>query len=193
MDLTVELLLNKRDYDAQAFTRKIIAIFEDRLTKAVQMQYKTERDIKWFKLERFTAIEGYVVVHGDIEVRVGDVLNTANGPVVVDEKNQKYATNTVKYVLNSKVLQGGTVEAIFQHMEFVSSLAREASDTQLVEILKSGAINSTDLVGNPALTQVMEKITRPTTFETFDTGPLTEDQYRTLRLCAKLGKTEKAH
>jgi hypothetical protein len=191
MELTVDMLLSKRDYDGQAFTRKIIELFSANLTKAVQMQNKYDRAIKWNKVERFPSIDNYVVVMGEVEVRPGDVLSTASGEVLIDDTNINQFTRPVKYVLNSKILQHGTVEALYQHIMFVASSASSLSEADLIQVLRSGAVSDNLVLENPTLKPILDKITRPTSFEGFDTSTLDEAQFNTLRYCASMSKTSK--
>lgn len=194
MELTLDMLLCKRDYDNQAFTRKIIGLFDVNLTKAVQMLYKMDRAIKWTGVERFVAIDKYVIVAGEVEVCVGDVLTVASGEeVLIDETNINRYTRPVRYLLHSNILQNGTSEAIYQHLAFVDEASKTLPEVELVEVLRSGAVSENVVLENPTLKPILEKITRPTSFESFDTSTLTDEQYNTLRFCANLGKTEKKH
>jgi hypothetical protein len=90
--------------------------------------------------------------------------------------------------LNAKVLQNGTPEAIFRHLSFVESLSKNSNEAEVIELLRRGVVEENGLVENPALSGIIEKITRPTTFESFDTSRLTEEQYNSLRLCATYSK-----
>ena len=193
MELTVDMLLSKRDYDGQAFTRKIIELFSTNLTKAVQMLYKYDRAIKWTKVERFPAVDGYILVQGLVEIRPGDILMVAGGEVLIDESNINQYTRPVHYTLNSKILQHGTLEAIFQHVAFVESVAKTLPELEVIEVLRSGAVSENVVMENPTLKPILDKITRPTSFEAFDTSTLSESQFNTLRFCANLGKTPKPH
>lgn len=188
MDLTIDMLLSKRDYDNLSFTRRILGLFADKLSKAVQMQFKFDREIRWEGVERFRAVERYVIVAGEAELRPGDTLNTPNGPVLVTEQNVKELRHPLHYVLDSKVLQSGTVEDLYQHIICVAELAKHLPERELIQALRSGAINNHDMMGNPVLAPILERITRPTVFESFDTGHLSEEQYKSLRLCANAGK-----
>ena len=191
MELTVDMLLCKRDYDNQAFTRKIIELFSGNLTKAVQMLYKFDRAIKWYKVERFPAVDNYVLVRGDVEIRLGDILTLPNGEVLIDETNINQFTRPVHYTLNSKILQHGTVEAVFQHIAFVDGIAKSLPELEVIQVLRSGAVSENVVMENPTLKPILEKITRPTSFEGFDTSTLDESQFNTLRYCANISKTSK--
>ena len=191
MELTVDMLLSKRDYDGQAFTRKIIELFSANLTKAVQMFYKFDRAIKWTKVERFTAVNNYVLVRGEVEIRPGDVLTLPTGEVLIDETNVNQYTRPLYYTLNSKILQHGTVEAIYQHVAFVDGVAKSLPEAEVIEVLRSGAVSESVVMENPTLKPILDKITRPTTFEGFDTSTLDEAQFNTLRHCANMSKTSK--
>ena len=189
MDLTIDMLLSKRDYDYLAFTRKILDLFADKLSKAVQMQFKFDRGVNWESVERFRAVDRYVIVKGEAELRPGDTLNTPEGPVLITEENLNQWRHPLRYVLDSKVLQNGTLEDLYQHITCVAELARELPEAELIHALRSGAINNHDMMGNPVLAPILERITRPSVFESFDTHGLTEEQYNSLRLCANIGKT----
>jgi hypothetical protein len=193
MELTLEMLLSKRDYDNIAFTRKIIELFSSNLTKAAQMLYKFDRDIKWNKVERFPAVDEYVLIRGEVEVRVGDILTLATGQVVVDEENINQYTRPLHYMLHSRILQNGTVEELYQHLSFIEDIAKKLPDAELTELLRSGAVSENVVMENPTLKPILDKITRPTSFEAFDTSNLSEEQFNTLRFCANLGKTGKPH
>lgn len=184
MEPSLELLLNKRDYDYMTFTKKLIDMFGAKLSKAVQMHYKIDRTITWYKCDRFNAIEGFVLVMGDVEIQPGDMIRTPDGDIVATLENKHTLSNTVRYILSSKVLQHGTVEAIYQHVIFVETLAREATEEQIYEILSNEVFDTNTLIENPEYAGILNKITRPTTFESFDTSELTEEQYNSLRLCA---------
>lgn len=193
MDLTLNLLLNKRDYDQATFSRKIIDIFSEKLTKAVQMQYKFERDILWTGIDSFRAVDGYVLVYGSAELKPGDIITVGEEEIVITEQNIRQYHRPLRYVLNARVLQHGTLEALFQHIVFVTELAVNLSDAEIVPALKSGELNNANVTDNPILLPIIEKITRPSVFESFDTHELSPDQYQALRLCANIGKTEKKH
>lgn len=193
MELTLEMLLSKRDYDNIAFTRKIIELFSSNLTKAVQMLYKYDRNVKWTKVERFPAVDEYVLLRGEVEVRVGDVLTLTTGQVVIDETNINQYTRPLHYTLHSRILQHGTVEELYQHLSFIEDIARKLPEAELIDVLRSGAVSESVVMENPTLKPILDKITRPTSFEAFDTSNLSEEQFNTLRFCANLGKTEKPH
>ena len=193
MELTVDMLLSKRDYDTQAFTRKILDLFSANLTKAVQMYYKTDRHIKWYRVDRFPAVDNYIVVAGEAEILVGDVLQIESETVLINEDNINKYTRPVRYILNSKILQHGTVESIYQHICFVESAAKTMPEAELIALLRSGAVSENLVLENPTLKPILDKITRPTSFESFDTSTLTEDQFTSLKLCAYQGKTQKKH
>lgn len=181
MDLTIDMLLRKRDYDNMAVTRKILELFSGRLTEAIKLLTKMDRDIKWYRVESFNPVENYIIVQGEMETQVGDTLQTADGPVLIDESNKKRYSNTVRYCLNASILQSGTVEAIYQHVAFVDAIAREMSEEDIIRTLRSGVVNENAALENLAISDVMEKLSRPTTFESFDTSNLTEEQYISLR------------
>ncbi len=189
MDLTLDMLVSKRDYDNLAFTRRIIELFSDNLSKATRMQFKCDREFRWLSVERFRAVDGYLVINGEVEIRPGDTLNTPEGPVLITDENVREFHQPLRYVLDSKILQNGTAEALYQHIIFVAELAKSLPEHELIATLRSGAVNDATMTTNPALAPILEKITRPTVFESFDTGNLTEEQYNTLRLCANLGKS----
>lgn len=184
MEPSLDLLLSKRDYDYMSFTKKAIETFGSKLTKALQMHLKTERNITWFRVERYKGIDGFVIVMGDVEVVPGDMVNTPEGGILATEENYKNLTNTARYILSSKVLQQGNPEAIYQHIVFIETLAREATEEQIHEILSNEIFDSAALIENPQMQAIVNRITRPTVFESFDTSNLTEEQYNTLRLCA---------
>lgn len=193
MELSLNMLLNKRDYDNLAFTKNIIALFSANLTKAVQMFYKYDRDVKWTHIERFDAVDGYVLVKGEVEVRPGDVLTLPEGEVMVDDKNIHLYTRPLYYALNGKVLQHGTVEDLFQHVSFVDEVSKTLPEAEVIKVLRSGAVSANVVMENPTLKPILEKITRPTSFESFDTSTLSEEQFNSLRQCANIGKTPKPH
>lgn len=191
MDLTLNLLLNKRDYDYAAFSRKIIAMFSEKLTKAVQMQFKFDRDIVWTSVDSFRAVDGYVLVHGTVEVQAGDIITVEGEEILITEDNIRKYHRPLRYVLNARVLQHGSLETLFQHIIFVTELAVNLTDAEIVPALLSGELNNANVTDNPVLAPIIEKITRPSVFESFDTQDLTPTQYQSLRLCASMGKTEK--
>lgn len=185
MDLTIEMLLRKRDYDHQAFTKKIIDLFGERLNTAVNILSKMEREIKWYKVELFTFVNDYVVIQGEMETCSGDTLYTENGPVLIDESNKTKYVNNVRYCLNVKILQHGTIEALIQHIAFIDTIAKEMSDEDIISTLRSGVVNENMALENLALSDIMEKLSRPSTFESFDTSSLSEEQYLRLRSCSQ--------
>lgn len=190
MNVSIELLLNKRDYDTRAFTKQIIALFGDRLTKAIHMKYKMTRPIEWKSIVSFPNLEGYITISGDTEVWVGDLLNTPQGEAIVTEENIDQFTNSIYYILKANILQYGTVEDILQHINFVEMLAKTLSETELLDALRRGATSEVTAIEDPTLAPILEKITRPTVFELFKTEELSEDQFTSLRMNAQLGKTK---
>lgn len=191
MELSLDMLLNKRDYDNRMFTKKIIELLSANLTKAVQMLYKFDRGVKWTQVERFSAVDNYVLIRGEVELRPGDVLTLHDGDVLLDETNINGFTRPIHFTLNSKILQHGTVEAIYQHVAFVDSVAKTLPEAEIIKVLRSGAVSENVVMSNPTLKPILERITRPTSFESFDTSELSEEQYNTLRYCANYGKSEK--
>jgi hypothetical protein len=188
MELSIDLLLQKRDYDSQAFTKKIIETFSEKLTKTVHMLYKLDRDIKWHTVERFKPVVGFICIVGTVDVHVGDTINTPEGAVLLTPDNIADHHHNVSYLINSNILQHGTVEELYQHVVLVESIIREATTEEIIHVLKTGAASQVEVVANPAVSGIVERITRPSNFEGFDTSGLTEAQYITLRACAQTGK-----
>lgn len=188
MDISIELLLNKRDYDTAAFTKQIIALFGKNLNQAINLIYKNDRDIQWKRIERFTLIPGYITLSGNVEVRVGDMLRTVDGEVLITDENVTAYTNSLRYVLKSSILQHGTVEDIYQHVTFVESMANAMNEEELITLLRSGVVCHSSAIADPNVEPILEKITRPTIFESFKTELLSDEQFASLRLNANAGK-----
>ncbi len=188
MDISLELLLSKRDYDNIAFTRQIIALFGENLSKAVCLIFKMDRRIQWKTVNRYNPLPGYVTITGDIQTDVGDLIRTLNGEVLITEDNINDYTNTLRYVLKSSIIQHGTIEDIYQHITFVAAMSNALEEKELMDLLRSGAVCHTSAIENPTTEAILDKITRPTVFESFRTESLSEDQFTSLRLNAQAGK-----
>lgn len=188
MEPTLNMLLAKRDFDFAAFSKKIIEIFGERLTKAVRMTIKSDRHITWHSVADFPAVDNFVVVSGSLEVRPGDMLNTESGQLLATEENYKNITNPVRYILSAKVLQFGSVEAIFQHINFVDSLATTLESDEIVRVLNAQVFDTESMLENPMMADVLNQITRPTVYESFDATQLSDEQFQSLRLCSTSAK-----
>lgn len=184
MEPSLELLINKRDYDYVSLTKKIFNIFGERLTRAFQLHLKRDRNINWIKIEIFERVQGYVFVVGNMEVRPGDLLTVDGRQVLVTEENlAQYAnSHTLCYVLNADVLQHGSVETLYKHINFVESVSRLPTEQEALDALDKFRYNWADIIQNPDTQEILDRITRPTVFESFDVSGLTDQQFESLRL-----------
>jgi hypothetical protein len=190
MDISIEMLISKRDYDTATFTKKILGLFSENLTKAIQLFTKSDREVTWHRVERFPAVEGYILVAGEMEIREGDMLLTNRGEVLITPDNKAQYTNNIKYVLNSKILQNESVETIYKHIKFVDSLGKSSiGEAEIIQILRSGATTEAIVLENPALAPLVEKITRPTVFDSFATETLSEEQFNSFKLNSYISKS----
>ncbi len=183
MELSLDTMILKRDFDFFAFTNKIMSTYDKSLREAVRMFYKIDRDVEWQRLDRLNEIPGYVVIIGKFLVNIGDVVVKNGVELIVDRTNIHEALPQVRLVLHANIVQNGSPKAILQHMQFVQSLSASGiSEAELVKVLNSGATTDMPTVENPAVNSIIEKITRPALVDSFDATALTEDQYNVLRL-----------
>lgn len=186
MEPSLYLLVQKRDYDFSAFTRKIIASFSEKLTKAVHMFQKTDRAIRWNRIEAYDQIDGFVVVVGSVEIRVGDMLQTREGEVLMTEENIDNFTNTVRFFVHSNKLQNASLEEFYQHLCFVVEITQTLPETEAIEILRNEVYDQTTFLESPLVANILDKLTRPTVVENFDVSDLTDEQVRALRLNSRI-------
>ena len=183
VELSLETMILKRDFDFLAFTNKIMSTYDKNLREAVRMFYKIDRDVEWQRLDRLNEIPGYLVIIGKFLVSIGDVVVKNGVEVIVDRENIHEAVPQIRLVLHANIVQNGTPKAIHQHMQFVQSLSASGiTEAELVKVLNSGATTDMPTVENPAVNSIIEKITRPALVDSFDATALTEDQYNVLRL-----------
>ena len=188
MEPSLYLLVQKRDYDFSAFTRKIISSFSDKLTKAVHMYQKTDRNILWHRIEAYEKIEGFVVVVGSVEIKVGDMLKTRDGEVLMTEDNIDAFVNTVRFFVHSGKLQHASLEEFYQHLCFVVEITQTLPESEALEVLNNEVFDQTSFIESPMVANILEKLTRPTIVENFDVSGLTDEQVKTLRLNSNISQ-----
>lgn len=181
--LGIEVLLSKRDYDFQSFTKKIIDRFVEKLTRAAQVYLKTDRPIHWYSIDKLSKVPHYAVVVGNIEIRPGDVIKTADGEIVVDEATVRNYANTYRAYVPMKLLDEGTTTLLYKHLRDFSSISKMLSEEDLIKYLNAvGDINQAELINDPKHEKILDKMTKPLVVDGFDTETLSDDQILSINI-----------
>lgn len=131
MDETIVELLEKRDNMFEALTQQITALFSEKLNKAVSIMMKEKRDTEWYSIEVLPDNK-HVRIHGLVEAKEGDTLNTEEGVSVMT--SEQVANNPffiLKIIISIDALENGTAERIYTDIKKVFDAEGEEGESFL--------------------------------------------------------------
>lgn len=184
-EVTIQTLLEKREFDYLYFTKKVIARFSDNLTRAAQQYLKTDRSIMWWSVDRIVKLPKYVTVKGNVELYPGDLLKTATGEVVLTEDNVHEYVNTFHLIVPMALLDSGSATMLYKHIRDYHLIANALEGDDLVGYLNSledAPVSEAELIKDPKHEKILEKITKPLSVDGFDTDGLSDEQVLNIRL-----------
>lgn len=178
-------LIEKRKEIYHQETKKIIALFEEKLNKAMQYMMKDDRAITWFSLETIPDLVDYVYLKGHFQTRLFDVLIINGEKVTITEEKLRENPNfLLKLMLPIKMLESGTSEDIYKAISDYMQLNRLTESDKLEEAIKnSKSENLSELMEDE---QFIDEITRPKEFMGFDIENLSDEKIKQLMFSALL-------
>lgn len=171
-------------------TQKTLALFSDKLNKAVQYFMKLDRDITWISLEPVPGADNFVFISGLLEVQLNDIVIIAGERVRVDEDfiaSYKHKKTAVQMILTIEELETLEPKDLFEKIKDFYEVSGVIGQENLLKALGQRKANSIrelmndieehipseieDILTPPAITKEPEVDNL-----SFDLSLLTEDQ-----------------
>lgn len=179
--------INERNKTYLAETQKLIALFIDKLNKAVQYFIKIDRDIEWKSVEFIPGSETFIYVVGFVEIKLGDIISINDKKIVIDENYLSTNPNItpIRIMISIEDLNAMAPHELYGKIKEFYDLASFMSHEQIAAAVATLKItNLHDLLEknitefNNALTDV-----EPRNVEelSFDLSSLSDDQRQQLR------------
>lgn len=176
-------------------TQKLIALFIDKLNKAVQYFIKIDRDVDWKSVEFIPGSDTFLYIIGLVDVKIGDVIvyNESTRLVVDEEYIKSNPPRTpIRIMISVEDLDTLTAKELYQKIKDFYELSSIMSHDQIASIITTNKIND--------ITEVLDYVTTPLPNETktdaspnepqFNLSKLTEEQRQQIKFYNDTSKTK---
>lgn len=179
--------INVRNNVYYESTQKLIALFVDKLNKAVQYFIKIDRDVDWKSVEFIPGSDIFVYIVGLVDIKIGDVVvYNESTKLVVDEDYLK--TNPprtpIRIMISVEDLDVMTAKELYEKIKEFYDLSSVMSHEQIANLITTNKITDISDVLDHVTSASFEKedLTSSSKEEpSFDLAKLTEEQRQQLK------------
>lgn len=191
----ISSLLCKRDVDFDTITNSVVGTIGVNVIKAVQYFLNKVRKMQLLSLERMDVLPGFCMLKLTMYPNTGDIINTNQGQIVIDESNINKFLQNIELMVSMKALDTNSAFVIYKSIKDVNQIATSAKEDVVERLLKYNSIPldehnininvlETHIMENPDFCDILEILTKPEDISIlgFDVNNLNQNQIFNLKI-----------
>lgn len=193
-------LLTKRDVDYDNMTNGVIELIQEPLIKAVQFFLNRKRDLKILSIECRDILPGFCFVKFLMYPNIGDIIDTANGQVVIDENSHGKLLQNVDLIISTKALDSNSAYTMYKNIKDVNDIIASSKENSVENLTKYNTLDidnsytadvlDVKILNNPEFCDILDILTKPKdlTILGFDASTLDQNKLNLLRFFEAMDK-----
>jgi len=157
-------LLEKRDSEYKSTTKEILALYGDKLVKALRFYMKTERTIRIESIGFYSKNKNFIQLKFTTELLVGDKILASDGKryELTEQNIKNFVSEQMDLYLPIKLVDVGTPVQIYDKIKFFDDFVKKYGPEKFSLCINSGIEDFTDLVEKEQHQHLLERLTDPT-------------------------------
>lgn len=165
-------LLNKRFFEYESSTKKILELYSEKMIKALRLYSKTDKDIDLVNIDFYSTNQNFLTIHLTIALEVGDSLRAVDNEIITitEENHNKFKKDVIQLILPISVVEEGTSLEIYESIKEIDNFLAKYGVQSFQKCLNAGIHNIKDLTYKDEYIELLDELTNPIVdiIKTFD-------------------------
>lgn len=187
-------ILNYRESVYDSLTETAFHSIKQRLSEAMVMLSKNPNPISWVQIEKYNAVDGFVIVAGYTSPLIGTMVSVGGDELIeVTAENATKFRQVLRFTVPMNMLENGTTTQLYTFIRDMAAIVNLAPSHDLEELLREyNSSNMQELTKLVKYTKILDNATKPTDVFGFDGSQLSDEQITKMHIYKGCG-TERAN
>lgn len=156
-------LLDKRFFEYESCTKKILELYSEKMIKALRLYSKTEKEIKLIDIDFYSTNKNFLTIKLTISMKVGDKLKTNSGEIIIvtEDMLKKTDVDEIQLIIPMAVVENESHMEIYESIKEVDNFLAKYGVSSFQKCLDAGIHSLKDLTYKDEYIELLDELTNP--------------------------------